>query len=115
MARQKKEPAIERREVKERIEGYSIDLDYTDFDRIIDQLNQIKNHPDNAKYHKFEIWFEQMAYSDIDKEYPYPCGYRWETDEELAARVEKERQQEEERLARDRATWERLQRQFGDK
>lgn len=116
MARRTTKNAVsERREVKERIQNYSIDLDYTDFDHIIEQLQAIRNDPANAKYHRFTIEMDRMDYSDSEKEYPYPYGTRWETDKEFAARQEKEEASEAARLEQDRATFERLRKQFGDK
>lgn len=115
MARRPTKKAPERREVKERILNYSIDLDYCDFEHIIEQLQRIKANPANARYHKFMIGMDPMDYSDSDKEYPYPYGIRWENDEEFAARQEKEQAAEEERLARERETFERLKKQFEGK
>ncbi len=112
MARQKKVKVEDRIEIREQLQGCSVEIEYNTFEGIIANLQSIQNDPKNAKYHRFVIEMRGIEYDDSDKEYPYPFGYRWETDEERDARLQMIREQEAARIARDREQFERLKIQF---
>lgn len=88
----------------------NIDLE-GELNKVIKSLQSISNeYPD---YHRFEL--------EYDYDYVTLWGYRWETDKELACRLEKAKKQREkyvERKAKQRsieyAEYERLKKKYGE-
>lgn len=101
----------DRQDVDVKMPGVSFSLrefDYEDLDVVLERLQGVRTeHPGK----KLKLRIEQEAYSDYEFYQVYER--RPETDEEMAARQEKQAQQQALADARDLQELERLQRKFG--
>ena len=127
MARKAKEPA--------RLEGWyrlkesggkgtmrrewdvTVDIQYgKTFADLRDEMERIeRTYGEDFEKFKFETEREQYRYEEGDYIVTYVYGWRKETDEEYAERLNQAAKMEADREARERAEFERLARKFADK